>query len=120
MYPIWAISLYILIGCADSITAYSLDDNKQLYRQFYQLMLNYIYVGFLVGTISSKQAGYIPAACLVVIALIKCCHRFSASLMASISWNLNKMVADYMYQEHSKSGPAYDPASMKGYHYLVD
>ena len=25
-----------------------------------------------------------------------------------------------MYQEHSKSGPAYDPASMKGYHYLVD
>jgi len=40
--------------------------------------------------------------------------------VASVSWNLNKMVADYMYQEHSKSGPVYDPASMKGYHYLVD
>jgi hypothetical protein len=39
------------------------------------------------------------------------------------AWNLNKTVADYMHvsgahQEYS--GPAYDPASMKGYHYLVE
>jgi hypothetical protein len=32
MYPIWAVTLYILIGCADSITAYSLGDNEQFYR----------------------------------------------------------------------------------------
>ncbi|CAD6221686.1 unnamed protein product [Miscanthus lutarioriparius] len=40
--------------------------------------------------------------------------------LANGSWNLNKMVADYMYEEHSRSGPSYDPTSMKGYHYLVD
>ena len=52
MYPIWAISLYILIGCADSITAYSLDDNKELSRQLYQLVLNTAYVLFLICTVS--------------------------------------------------------------------
>jgi len=121
MYPIWAVSLYTLIGCADSITAYSLDDNKELSRQLYQLVLNTAYVLFLICTVSvSSNNGYIPAAWLILIAEIKFFHRLFASLVASVSWNLNKMVADYMYQEHSKSGPAYDPASMKGYHYLVD
>jgi len=52
MYPIWAVSLYTLIGCADSITAYSLDDNKELSRQLYQLVLNTAYVLFLICTVS--------------------------------------------------------------------
>lgn len=52
MYPIWAVSLYTLIGCADSITAYSLDDNKELSRQLYQFGLNTAYVLFLICTVS--------------------------------------------------------------------
>jgi hypothetical protein len=119
MYPIWAVTLYILIGCADSITAYSLDDNEQFYRQLYQLVMYNIYALLLILAVSSNW-GYIPVAFLVAIAENKFVHRLYASRLASASWNLNKMVADYMYQEHTKSGPAYDPASMKGYHYLVD
>jgi uncharacterized membrane protein len=120
LYPIWALSLYILFGCADSITAYNLDDNKQRRRQLYQLFMYNIYVVLLAVSLSSA-VGTIPALCLALIAEIKFINRISASDLESVSWNLNKMVADYMYrQEHTKSGAAYHPVSMKGYHYLVD
>lgn len=54
------------------------------------------------------------------VASFKFMERFWAYQLATGSWNLNKMVADYMYEEQSRSGSSYDPTSMKGYHYLVD
>lgn len=47
-------------------------------------------------------------------------HRIIASQLASVSWNLNKMVADYMHEEHANHPiREYDAGSMKGYRYLV-
>lgn len=57
---------------------------------------------------------------MVGLAFMKWAQRDWACRMASGSWNLDKMVADYMQQEHTGRGASYNPASMKGYHYLVD
>ncbi|CAD6221687.1 unnamed protein product [Miscanthus lutarioriparius] len=114
MYPIWASSLYLLFGSADSITAYCLNDNNQQKNQLFLFLLFQIYVTLI----------NISHASLVIwvsmLASFKFMQRFWAYQLAAGSWNLNKMVADYMYEEHSRSGPSYDPTSMKGYHYLVD
>ncbi|XP_022679722.1 uncharacterized protein LOC105913856 isoform X1 [Setaria italica] len=127
MYSMWAISLYILFGCADSITAYSLTDNSQLMRQLYQCFLGYLYVGLIIPTTldPDKPSGFLgvrffPLICLVGVAATYFIQRLGACRMASESWLLNKVIADYMYQEHTISREDYDPATMTGYHYLVE
>jgi hypothetical protein len=114
IYPIWASSLYLLFGSADSITAYCLDDNNQQTKQLFLFLLFQIYVA-LINTADVNLVFWVST-----LASFKFMQRFWAYQLANGSWNLNKMVADYMYEEHSRSGPSYDPTSMKGYHYLVD
>nr|XP_034581299.1 uncharacterized protein LOC117844663 isoform X2 [Setaria viridis] len=120
MYPFWAVSLYILSGSAHSITAYSLDDNSREMERTYQSFLSMFYVGLIAVTIFNYGGGILLFFDMVIFASLKWAQRDSACEMASRSWNLNKMVADYMQQEHTGRGASYDPASMKGYHYLVD
>lgn len=122
MYPIWAISLYIIFGCADSITAYSIDDNNQTTRLIYQTLLYYAYALLITlsGFSKNNGAAFLLVLLMVIIGTMKFTHRMEAHRLARASWNLNKVVADYMYQEHNKSGPSYDAVSMKGYHYLVE
>lgn len=57
MYPIWALSLFILSGCADSVTAYSLEDNNQIQRQTYNACLYHAYVLLISATIITQGAG---------------------------------------------------------------
>ncbi|CAL5017791.1 unnamed protein product [Urochloa decumbens] len=119
MYPIWAASLNILLGCADSITAYSIDDNNQIMTRMYQNSLYYAYAMLLLGAVS-PGSDIVTVSYLALIAYWKSKHQLSASRLASISWNLNKTVADYMYQEHAKSGSSYDPTSMKDAAQVID
>lgn len=111
MYPIWAISLYVLFGCADSTTAYSLNDNNQ----HASLMFLFLVYQTYITLIAASDYPY-----LAQLTSFKLWQIFWAHNLASGSWNLNKMVADYMYEEHTRNGGSYDPATMKGYHYLVD
>jgi hypothetical protein len=120
MYPFWAVSLYIMSGSADTITAYNLDDNSQQMERIYQSFLSVFYVGLIAVTILNNSTGILLFFDMVGFAFIEWTQRDWACEMASQSWNLNKIVADYMHQEHTRSGSSYDPASMKGYHYLVD
>jgi hypothetical protein len=122
MYPIWALSLYILLGSADSITAYSLVDHLQTNRLVYRFLPDVLFVVLLALTTSSASRALVIVL-LFAIASLKVVHRVCASQLALCSWNLNKMVADYMDmdQEHNYKGSgSYDPVSMEGYHYLVD
>ncbi|CAL4934746.1 unnamed protein product [Urochloa decumbens] len=120
MYPLWAISLYILFGCANSITSYSLDDNDQFMRLLFQCVIYLLYV-FLIIITTTSPFGYFLACCLLIIAYLKVAQRLWAGRLASNSFNLSKLVADFMDQEHTNSnGSSYDPATMRGYHYLVD
>ncbi|WVZ61525.1 hypothetical protein U9M48_011386 [Paspalum notatum var. saurae] len=124
MHSIWAVSLYILLGSADSITAYSLIDNSQLTRQIYQSLLGFSFVNLIIAStldFQSNSGALRALPLLLVMAAYSVMQRLGARRLASASWNLNKMVAEYMYQEHTmgEREPQYDPSSMTGYHYLV-
>ncbi|CAO2187509.1 unnamed protein product [Urochloa humidicola] len=117
LYSIWAISLYVLSSCSDSITACSIDDHNQYTGQAYRHYLNNLYVAMIIG---SSGLDIFPAIYLCTVASHKIMHRLLVPKLATVSWNLNKTIADYMYKEHLKSGSSYNPASMEGYNYLVD
>lgn len=123
MHPIWALSLFILFGCADSVTAYSLEDNNQIWRKIYNAYLYFLYVLLISATIITQASQGAGAGLLIYpayVAFHKFYHRIMASQLASVSWNLNKMVADYMHEEHANHPiREYDAGSMKGYRYLV-
>jgi hypothetical protein len=134
MYPIWAISLGILYGSADSVTAYTLSDNKLSLSHVCQAALFYAYVFMLLLKVSSSDGGLdvnisiedrqlkglfvLPVVLLLFIALLKSLHRAVVCMLARHPWNLNRMVADYMYDEHTKG--EFVPSTMEGCHYLVD
>uniref|UniRef100_R7W9K1 Uncharacterized protein n=1 Tax=Aegilops tauschii TaxID=37682 RepID=R7W9K1_AEGTA len=134
MYPLWAISLFILYASTDSVVAYNLDDTRQSMRYLYQAALFYAYVVLLLFSVTSSGGAFdvstsidgtrlkglltFPVAFLHLIAVAKSLHRVAACQLASRSWRLNKMVADYMYDEHTKG--EFVPATMEGCHYLVD
>jgi hypothetical protein len=111
-------AIFILDGCTDSITSYSLDDNKQEARLVYQYFMCGIYVALLLPVVFYGGFESFDIMILGSIAGSNSIHRITACKMASHSWNLNKMVADYMYREHSMG--EFVPATMKGCHYLVD
>lgn len=115
MYPIWAATLFILHVCTN--TAYSLDDNKHVTRVLYRLVLYNAYGILLVtNAINGDSPAY--AYFLYAVGHYKFKYIQAPCVLASRSWNLNKIVADYMYNEHTKG--EFVPATMKGCHYLVD
>ncbi|KAM3318344.1 hypothetical protein ACQJBY_035842 [Aegilops geniculata] len=100
MYPIWAVSLIMLHGCTDSVTAYSLEDNKQLTRSLYQAVMYSAYAFFLLISVRTR---YTPALFyMVLLAFVRYAQRFAVCHLASNSYNWNKIVADHMYEEQAK------------------
>uniref|UniRef100_A0ACD5TH17 Uncharacterized protein n=1 Tax=Avena sativa TaxID=4498 RepID=A0ACD5TH17_AVESA len=118
MYPLWAISLFILHACAD--TSYRLDDIKQVTRSQYRYLLYGANLYFLLTNFSAPEASSVYF--LVFTLYLIACHKLGLvqepCVLSSSSWNLNKMVADYMYSEHTRG--KFVPATMEGCHYLVD
>ncbi|XP_044402574.1 uncharacterized protein [Triticum aestivum] len=118
IYPIWIISLFMLHACTDSITAYSLDDNRQVTRLEYQAVMYNLYVVLLFVTV---QKDYIPSVAFIsLIAFIRYLQRGTTIMLASRSWKLNKMVADYMYDDEKHNKDVFDPTTMERCNYLVD
>ncbi|KAF7011945.1 hypothetical protein CFC21_026191 [Triticum aestivum] len=135
MYSIWAISLFLLYGSTDAMAASSLDDTRQSILIYtYHTSLWYVYVVLLLLSVTSSDGAFhvsmsiddshlkglltCPVIFLHFIAVLKSLQRVAVCVMASNSWKLNKMVADYMYDEHTRG--EFVPATMEGCHYLVD
>uniref|UniRef100_A0ACD5TAR6 Uncharacterized protein n=1 Tax=Avena sativa TaxID=4498 RepID=A0ACD5TAR6_AVESA len=71
MYPLWAVSLFILHACAD--TSYTLDDIKQVTRSQYRYLLYYANGWLLLTNFSAPEASsvYLLVFTLYLIA----CHK---------------------------------------------
>lgn len=117
MFPVWALSLFPVLGCTNSITAYSLDDNKQYMRHMIQQVLCTGYVFLIICTITNNLAA-VASMLLFFETQQRIGSRILACMLASEFWNPDKQIADYMESEHEIESQ-YDPVSMKGYTYLV-
>ncbi|CAM0876851.1 unnamed protein product [Alopecurus aequalis] len=116
MYPIWALSFIMLHSGTDSITAYSLDDNKQLTRVMYQALMYFAYAVLLLLTVPTNYT--FALSYIALITLNRYIQRLTACTRASNSWYSSKIIADYMYDQQNKS--VSDPAIMEDCSYLTD
>uniref|UniRef100_A0ACD6AAU8 Uncharacterized protein n=2 Tax=Avena sativa TaxID=4498 RepID=A0ACD6AAU8_AVESA len=116
MYPIWSISLIMLHGSTDSITAYSLDDNKQQATFPHQALMSFASAVLLLFTVPTNYS--YALAYTTVIAFGRYALRFMACRQASYSWHTSKVIADYMYDQQNESVSV--PATMEDCNYLVD
>ncbi|TVU34348.1 hypothetical protein EJB05_16180, partial [Eragrostis curvula] len=134
LYPVWGLSLVLVAGGANSLTAYDLDDNKQWKRHIFDLLQFYIYIGLLFELLYPdkslskyylfhfspsvmRQPVSIPLFFLVGSVFIANMFGIIAGWMVNHS-DASKVVADYMKDQANSRG-GFDPVSMKDCKYLV-
>jgi hypothetical protein len=81
MYPIWAVSLFALLCCIDSVTMFSFDNKSQVWKMLYQLFLYCGYVLLMSISSISSDIGNIAICVLSAITLIKGFHKSMALLL---------------------------------------
>ncbi|CAI9112181.1 OLC1v1012587C1 [Oldenlandia corymbosa var. corymbosa] len=124
-YPIWAIFVVLLYGNPYSISAYSLEDNEQWKRTYFEVLLQMFWLGWVVGKnmYLFKYVGFNVTSYIMICACSwKITERMEALKFASKEGLITgtKSVVDFMSDEH-ELGPALqgDPKHTRGYHYLV-
>ncbi|KAI3437351.1 DUF4220 domain-containing protein [Psidium guajava] len=116
----------IAFGSADSISAYSLEDNEQWKSYNWQIVIKLIWLALLIDLYVIDRSNQVGTAidCLFVVLVLKTRERARAMMAASQhSLERNtKVIADYMSVEHESGGVSrgdVDPVRMRGYTYLV-
>ncbi|XP_051221013.1 uncharacterized protein [Lolium perenne] len=137
LYFVWAIILLWAAGCADSMTAYDLEDNKQWKRYLFQLLQYIVYAVaierlLVAHTLSfnlefnlemkekKAQPIQIAAGSLFAVLMFTNVVKAFAGWMVTRSYP-SKLVADYVSDQVDERGDqdSFDPITMKGYKYLV-
>ncbi|KAL3742107.1 hypothetical protein ACJRO7_017568 [Eucalyptus globulus] len=125
LFPVWAMFLMITLGSADSVSAYSLEDNERWKTYNWQFILKLIWLALLIDLYFPDRSDSVAAAtCLFIVLAMKSDERARA-MMAGSRHSLErsaKVVADYMSGEHKNGGAScgeVDPFGMRGYTYLV-
>jgi len=84
MYPIWAVSLFALIGCVDPVTSYNgLDYKSPFSRMIFQLCLYCGYVLLMSVSNISGVVGNLTIGVLSALTFIKGFHRSLALVLPS-------------------------------------
>ncbi|KAM3749390.1 hypothetical protein ACB098_05G181000 [Castanea mollissima] len=103
LFVIWAIFLLIFFGNADSISAYSLEDNENRRRYNMEVLIKYYGMGWLMST-TSLRSGALSLA----------------SRTDGLVRN-TKLIADFLANEHTLSDEdEVDLSCTKGYKYWVN
>lgn len=145
LYPVWAMSLFLVTGCSNSVTAYDLDENKQWKKQLFELGQQYVYSGLIFLLLYPSHLSVlneyiwtppkldpILEFCYALLTIITLTNLFRviACWMATFS-DPSKVVADYMRDLVDSGGAARqplqvpegnsesDPIRMQGGRYLV-
>ncbi|XP_039167443.1 uncharacterized protein LOC120292941 [Eucalyptus grandis] len=124
LFPIWATFLMIGFGSADSISAYSLEDNERSKSYNWQFGLQMIWWCLLIDLyFRDKSNTGFATECLFII-LSQTVDDRARAMMAASQQSLErstKVIADHMRTEHESGGVSseVDPVSMRGYTYLV-
>ncbi|CAN6173932.1 unnamed protein product [Urochloa humidicola] len=122
---VWGCFLLLLLGCADGIAAYGLNDSDQQARTALNQGLQLLYVLLLLLSYVDALPLHLRVALLLlwVLSAAKLGVRLMNNcLVASRHRALTvdtKLVADYVLREHESSGADYDAATMAGYRYPV-
>ncbi|KAF8642504.1 hypothetical protein HU200_067179 [Digitaria exilis] len=118
LYPVWAISLFLVTGCSSSVTACDLDETKQWKKQLFELGQQYVYPGIIFLLLhpshlsilneliwNPKELDPILEYCYMLLAVITITNLFRvvACWMAAFT-DPSKVVADYMRDQNISGG----------------
>lgn len=132
LFVVWASFLVLLLGSADTMTAFSFNDSSQQTRSMMHQALHTIYLLFLILYYKGQlRSNFLISLCLLWgLSVVRLGLRGKAYRSTCRSRGLireNQVVFDYMRNEplHSPSirlgiNGIYNPATMEGYIYLVD
>ncbi|KAK3432879.1 hypothetical protein EUGRSUZ_D00386 [Eucalyptus grandis] len=121
-FPVWAAYLVVVLGSGDSYTVHSIEDIEQwksfnLYSAAKCFMTSWMIASYTTHPVSKLWAVF-----LFVILFAKVDGRARALMLASnsVMEKKYKLLADYMSTEHQHGDSSHeDPATMRGYKYLV-
>nr|CAB3468726.1 unnamed protein product [Digitaria exilis] len=129
LFVVWASFLLLLLGSADTMTAFNFNDSSQQTRSMMNQGLHVIYLLLLILYYKGqlRYSFLISLFLLWVLSVVRLALRAWAYRTTCRSHGLvreNQIVHEYMEYEplHSAgiTGGTYDPKTMSGYIYLVD
>uniref|UniRef100_A0A0E0F8L3 DUF4220 domain-containing protein n=1 Tax=Oryza meridionalis TaxID=40149 RepID=A0A0E0F8L3_9ORYZ len=119
LFSVWALCLFLILGSVDSLSAYSLQDNENWKRFYFQEFIMSSWVVLLISYGGHPNFQYLLWVMYAII-VIKCSVRV-ASLRLATGRNISdKGMVDYMSCEHElcpDEDP--DPVTMRGYRYVI-
>ncbi|KAF8655088.1 hypothetical protein HU200_061217 [Digitaria exilis] len=120
LFSVWAICLFMFLGSASSISAYSLQDNDNWKMFYVHQSIQAFWMGWIVGMFGHSDFK-LRLWVIYAITLLKSGTRVVSSKYASNSMlcESTKPIADYMSYDHDQLRER-NPATMRGYLYVVD
>lgn len=122
LFAVWVVCLVLILGNVDSISAYSLHDNDNWKRIYIRQLVQFFWVGWIVGEYGEPKFN-IPVWAIYCIAVFTTSTLTESFQLASKSYSLpacTKWVADYMKYEHEQQNSLVpNPRAMHGYGYVV-
>jgi hypothetical protein len=125
-FPVWAVSLLMLLGGTDNLMACKLNDvDNWKSLQVKQLIKGVLVVGIVVTYRDDAKQYLWPLYAILVVNALQSYVRITSMRMASKShllWKNVKPIADYMRrtdQRQVASGQWLNPVTMEGYRYVV-
>uniref|UniRef100_A0A0D9UWM8 DUF4220 domain-containing protein n=1 Tax=Leersia perrieri TaxID=77586 RepID=A0A0D9UWM8_9ORYZ len=131
LFVVWACFLLLLLGTADTMTAFNFNDSSQQTRSMMNQALHVVYLLFLILFYKGQLRGsfLISLFLLWSLSVVRLGLRVKAYLSTNRSRGLireNQVVFEYMKYEPLNSAGfrpgsgSYDPQTMEEYIYLVD
>ncbi|KAF5742191.1 hypothetical protein HS088_TW09G00233 [Tripterygium wilfordii] len=122
LFPLWGALLFIMLGGADSMSAYNIDDNESGKIYNLDILLGLFSVIWLLAMYKNEMLK-LPLCLFLLLIGIKCWERAQTFMSASKRYGLaknTKVIADFMKYEHELSSHvAENDISMARYNYLV-
>ncbi|XP_020156842.1 uncharacterized protein [Aegilops tauschii subsp. strangulata] len=129
LFVVWACFLLLLLGSADTMTAFSFNDSSQQTRSMMNQALHVVYLLFLILYYKGQLRGSFLVIlfllwCLSVVRLGLRCKAYRSTCRSRGLIRENQVMFEYMKYEPLNSpgiqGGVYNAETMEGYIYLVD
>ncbi|VAI12418.1 unnamed protein product [Triticum turgidum subsp. durum] len=134
LYPVWAVSLFLVAGCTNAVTSYDLDDNKQWKKHLFEVFQYALYSAinikllfpYSTAEVFNLKAKYFKSMSITPVIVILNLIVLLTNFVKVIScWRVgvdfsSKRVAEFMRKQAREDRPSvFNPVAMEGYRYPI-
>uniref|UniRef100_M8BIH7 DUF4220 domain-containing protein n=1 Tax=Aegilops tauschii TaxID=37682 RepID=M8BIH7_AEGTA len=134
LYPVWAVSLFLVAGCTNAVTSYDLDDNKQWKKHLFEVFQYALYSAINIKLLfpystaevfNLKAKSFKSMSITPVIVILNLIVLLTNFVKVISCWRVgvdfsSKRVAEFMRKQAREDRPrVFNPVAMEGYRYLI-